>query len=410
MSMIDAIRDIYEASRNEEPGRVAAAQTADAHMLRTAFPAGKKEYRVFAVNPGSTSTKIALFEGERALLNVTVHHDARELAAFPDIPSQLPYRKETIRRVLKEQGVALTDIDACVGRGGGLLPVEGGTYAVDELVLRHALNGENGIQHPALLGVPLAQSFAAQLGCPVYVVNPPDVDELDTVARVTGVKGVYRQSHLHALNLKETAIHHARLHGERYEEKNYIVCHIGGGISVSAHRRGRMVDGNDIARGEGPMTPTRCGSLAAADVAALCGAGGADAVKDLCTKNGGLVSHLGTSDAREAVTRMREGDPEAKLVWDAMLYQIAKWIGAMGAALEGDVDAILLGGGMVREAALEEYIRRTCGFLAPVYAYPGEFEMEAMARGVIRVLSGEETAKRYTGTPVWTPAQAGLRR
>ena len=378
------------------------------HTIPNHPAAGKRDFRVFAVNPGSTSTKIALFEGETALLNECVGHDAATLAAFPDIPSQLPYRRETIRRVLRERGIELTGIDACVGRGGGLRSVEGGTYLADELMLRHAMTAANGIRHPALLGVPLAAGFAAELGCPVYAVDPPDVDEFDTVARVTGVRGLYRQSHLHALNLKETALRHAQLRGERYEEKNYIVCHLGGGISVSAHRRGRMVDGNDIARGEGPMTPTRCGSIAAADVAALCRRDGPEAVEELCTKNGGLVSLLGTSDAREAVRRMDGGDAAAKLIWEAMLYQTAKWIGAMAAALRGDVDAILLSGGLVNEAALVEALRAACGFLAPVYAYPGEREMEAMARGVLRVLRGEEAAKRYTGTPAWTPEQANL--
>lgn len=362
-----------------------------------------KNYRVFAVNPGSTSTKIALFEGDTLLFHANVSHRAEELAKYPDIPAQLPYRRETILQALAEQGIELKNIDACVGRGGGLLPLEGGTYAVDDRLLRHAIEGANGIRHPAQLGAPLASSFAAELHCPVYVVNPPDVDEFDDIARITGVKGVYRQSHLHALNLKETAIHHAKAHGERYEERNYIVCHIGGGISVSAHRCGRMVDGNDIARGEGPMAPTRCGSMPVADIAELCRRDGAEAVKALCSKNGGFVSLLGTSDAREVTRRMREGDKNAALIWEALLYQIAKYIGSMAAVLEGKVDAILLGGGMVYEEAVAEYIRRTCGFLAPVYAYPGEFEMEAMAQGAIRVLSGQEKAKNYSGVPAWMP-------
>jgi butyrate kinase len=222
---------------------------------------------------------------------------------------------------------------------------------------------------------------------------------------MTGVKGVYRNVHLHALNLKETAIQHAASLGKKYEDCNFVVCHIGGGISISAHQKGRMIDGNDIVGGEGPMAPTRCGSIPAVELICLCYSGiSQKEALALCTKTGGLVNHLGTSDAREVSQRAEAGDKHAKLVWDTMLYQIIKEIGAMAAALHGQVDGILLGGGMVHNSQLVETIRESCGFIAPVTAYPGEFEMEAMAAGAIRVLNGEEAAKEYTGQPLWNKA------
>lgn len=362
----------------------------------------RKEWRVLVVNPGSTSTKIGLFDGDREVFSKTVDHDAAKLAEFPTVSDQMPYRRDMILGILKEEGIDLASVDAFVGRGGGLLPLEGGTYRIDETLLRDARAGANGVQHPAQLGSQIADEFARQTGKPSFVVNPPDTDELCDEARMTGVAGVYRHVHLHALNLKETAIRHARSMGKRYDECNFVVCHIGGGISVSAHRAGRMIDGNDIVGGEGPMTPTRCGSLPAVEVIDYLQAGHSlDEVRKLCLKNGGFVSLCGTSDAREVQARAAEGDEAAARAWDAMLYQLCKWIGAMACALEGKVDGILLGGGMVHSDELVEAVRERCGWIAPVSAYPGEFELEAMAAGADRVLDGEEDAKRYTGVPVW---------
>lgn len=362
-----------------------------------------KEYRIFVVNPGSTSTKVALFQGAQTLFSVNVSHDAGELAQFARIKDQLPYRIETIVKELASQGVALTDIDACVGRGGSLMPLAGGTYRETPLLVSHSANGANGVQHPAMLGISIAKCFADKLGCPVFTVNPPDVDEYIPEARITGIRGVYRQSHLHALNLKETAIRHAESQGKRYEDCNFVVCHIGGGVSVSAHRKGRMIDGHDIAGGEGPMGPTRCGTIPVSELLGTLEKTGEpiSQLRQICTKTGGLVSHLGTSDGREVRRRMAEGDRYAVLVWNAMLYQIAKYIGSMAVSLQGEVDAILLGGGLVHDDSVVDYIRDNCGFLAPVFAYPGEFEMEAMAQGAIRVLSGQEEAREYTAAPVW---------
>ncbi len=363
-----------------------------------------KHYKVLAMNPGSTSTKIALFQDEQCVYSENVSHDAAELARFATIPDQLPYRRDMILKLLKEAKIALEEIDVFVGRGGGLLAMEGGTYAVSELMLAHAKSCANGVIHPAALGSQLANEFAVTYGAKAMVVNPPDVDELQDLARMTGIKGVNRIIHLHALNLKETAIRHSKqVLKKEYEACNYIVCHIGGGISISAHRQGRMIDGFDIVGGEGPMAPTRCGSIAAADLLDYMENNHLDAadMKKLCTRTGGFVSHTGISDAVELIKRAKDGDHYAKMLWDTMIYQIEKCIGAMAAVLHGAVDAILLGGGMVHSDDLVAQIRESCSFIAPVTAYPGEFEMEAMAAGAIRVLNGEETLKEYTGKPVW---------
>lgn len=358
--------------------------------------------KVFAINPGSTSTKIALFEDEQCLFSKNVSHDAAVLAQFQNISDQLPYRMETINSLLQENGVTLEGVDAFVGRGGGLLAMEGGTYAVDETLLEHAVKGANGVAHPAQLGPQIAQALAEQYGVKAYVVNPPDVDELQDIARMTGVSGVYRVIHLHALNLKETAIRHAASMGKRYEECRFVVCHIGGGVSVSAHRAGRMVDGYDIVGGEGPMAPTRCGAISVSNLLSYIKDHDMKDVKALVTKTGGFVSQVGISDAIELTKRAAEGDKKAEMVWNAMIYQIAKAIGSMAAVLEGKVDGILLGGGMVHSKDLVEQLKSYCGWIAPVYAYPGEFEMEAMSAGAIRVLKGEEAVKYYSGKPAWT--------
>ena len=365
-------------------------------------PGCARGWRVLVINPGSTSTKVGVFDGERAVFAVNVAHEASELAKFAGVSDQLPYRVGLIDQALAENGVELASIDAFVGRGGGLLPLLGGTYEVDDVLLDHATRGANGVQHPAQLGPQIAQAFAGRVGKPAFVVNPPDTDELCDEARMTGVRGVYRHVHLHALNLKETAIRHAASAGRVYEECRFVVCHIGGGISVSAHDRGRMVDGADIVGGEGPMAPTRCGALPVAEVLDYLDAGHATAdVRRMCMKTGGFVDLLGTSDALEVSRRAEAGDEAYRRAWDAMVYQICKEIGAMAAVLGGNVDGILLGGGMVHNKGLVRAIEERCGWIAPVFAYPGEFELEAMAAGALRVLDGVEKPLRYSGKPVF---------
>ena len=337
----------------------------------------EKTYRILVINPGSTSTKVGVFDGETEVFTKNVAHEASKLAEFKSVSDQMPYRRDLILEALEENGVALETIDAFVGRGGGLLSVVGGTYQVNDILLDHAYRGANGIQHPAQLGSQLANAFATQVGKPAFVVNPPDTDEFCDYARVTGIKGIYRNSHLHALNLKETAIRHAHAMGKRYRDCNFIVCHIGGGISISAHKQGKMIDGYDIVQGEGSMAPTRCGAVPVAGILDFLDAGHTiKEARGMCMKTGGFVG-------------------------GAMLYQLNKYIGSMATVLEGKVDGILLGGGMVHNKDLVASIERGCGWIAPVSAYPGEFELEAMAAGAIRVLAGEEEPLTYTGIPVF---------
>lgn len=360
-------------------------------------------YKIFTINPGSTTTKIALFENGIMTFSSNVSHDAKKLGEFANISDQLPYRKETIMNLLRENQVSLEGVTAFVGRGGGLLALPGGTYEIDETLLAHARVGANGITHPAQLGSQLAEEFREEFGGRGFVVNPPDVDEYQEVARVTGCKEILRSSHIHSLNQKETAIRHAQGLGKSYEDCNFIVCHLGGGISVAAHRHGKMVDGMDNVEGEGAMAPTRMGAVPAMPLIRLCYSGKYTENEMLarCTKTGGFVDHMGTSDALEVFNKAQAGDSYGKLLWDAMIYQLIKVIGSMAAVLHGKVDAVLLGGGMVYNEDLVSQITEACSFIAPVTAYPGEFEMEAMANGAVRVLEGKEEVKQYSGKPAW---------
>ena len=361
-----------------------------------------KNFKIFAINPGSTSTKIAMFEGEKEIFSKNVSHDAEKLKEFKEISDQFEYRKETILKELAAAGISLEGVDAFSARGGGLVNVEGGVYRIGETLLHHARIGYT-VKHPATLGAQLADAFAKEYGGQAFVVNPPDVDEFQDVARVTGLKGVYRESRIHALNQKEIGIRYAASKGAKYEDLNLIICHIGGGISVTAHRQGKMVDSNDIANGDGPMAPTRCGQLPVKNVIELCFSG-KYTQKDMynkVTKTGGLVDHLGTSDAREVRAMMEQGNAYAKLIYDAMIYQIGKTAGSMAAVLHGKVDGIVLTGGISHDQYLVDELSEMIGFIAPITVMAGEFEMEALAAGAIRVLSGQEAAKEYTGVPVW---------
>lgn len=361
------------------------------------------KYRIFVINPGSTSTKISFFANETELFSANVSHDAEKLREFAEISDQFPYRKETILRELAKEGISLEGVDAYAACGGGLVSMAGGTYRANEILLHHARIGFT-VKHPAILGVQLAHDFAGAYGGQVFVVNPPDVDEFDEVARVCGLSELYRESRVHALNQKETAMRFAAERGKKYEELNLVVAHIGGGLSVTAHRKGRMVDSNDVINGDGPMAPTRAGSLPATALIGLCYSGKytQKEMYDRVTKSGGLVDHLGTSDVRAVLDRIKNGDSYAALVYDAMIYQIIKFIGAYAAVLKGEVDAVLLTGGIAHDKYLADKITDSVKWIAPVKVYPGEYEMEALANGVLRVLTGREEAKEYTGVPVWS--------
>jgi butyrate kinase len=361
-----------------------------------------KKYRLLAINPGSTSTKIALFENDAEIFSANVSHNAAKLKEFREISEQLPYRKETILSELAKKNISLKGIDAFVGRGGGLVGLEGGTYTINEILLHHARIGFT-VKHPATLGSQLAHDFASTYGGKAFVVNPPDVDEFQLVARVSGLHDVARESRGHPLNQKEVGIRYAAEIGKRYEDLNLIISHIGGGVTVTAHRKGRMVDSTDVINGDGPMAATRAGAIPAVAIIKMCYSGKYTEreMYDRITKNGGLVDHLGTADVREIQERIKNGDAYAKLIYDAMIYQIGKSIGAYATVLKGEVDAILLTGGIPHDAYLVENITDMVKFIAPVKVYAGEFEMEAMAAGALRVLTGQEQPKTYSGVPVW---------
>ena len=361
----------------------------------------KKIYRIFVINPGSTSTKLSMFENRKNIFTEDVFHDSSILLTFPTINDQLDYRMKVIHQFLEEGNIDLTGIDAVVGRGGGCYSVPGGIYKVDERLIEDTRAVKGGLYHASMLGVQMAAEIHRKYGGICIMMDPPIVDELCDEARITGIKGVYRRAVSHALNLKATARHHSKLMGKRYQDCNYIVCHIDGGISITAHDHGRIIDGNDAGGGEGPFTPTRMGSLAITDGRRVLEKLTDEEIRDLCSQGGGLANWFGTSSSDTVHKMVEDGDPVAARVWEAMIYQICKWIGMMSTPLKGKVDAILLTGGLLRFQEVGEKIEERCGWIAPVYQYPGEFEQEAMAAGAMRVLTGEEELKIYPGRPVW---------
>ena len=361
-----------------------------------------RTYRIFIINPGSTSTKLSLFENDKNIYTTDVFHDSKVLLSFPTINDQLDYRMKVIYDFLKEDHIDLTGIDAVVGRGGGCYAVPGGIYQIDERLIADTRAARGGLYHASMLGVQMANEVHQKYGGIMIMMDPPVVDALCDDARITGLKGVYRRAVSHALNLKATARTHAKRMGKRYEDCNFIVCHIDGGISVTAHEHGRMIDGNDAGGGEGPFTPTRMGSLAVTDGRRVLLGRTDREIRDLCSQAGGLSSWFGTSNSDKVHRMVENGNETAIRVWNAMIYQIIKWIGMMSTPLKGQVDAILLTGGLLRFPEIGKRIEESCSFIAPVYQYPGEFEQEAMAAGAMRILTGEEQVKTYPGKPVWS--------
>lgn len=360
-----------------------------------------KIYRILVINPGSTSTKLSMFENEHHLFTTDVFHDSSVLRKFPTINDQLDYRLAVVEDFLKKHDIDLTGVSAIVGRGGGCYSVTSGIYQIDDRLIQDTREAKGGLYHASMLGVQMANVLHREYGGIMLMMDPPVVDELCDLARVTGVKGIYRHTASHALNLKETARRHAASLGKRYEDCNFIVCHIDGGITITAHQKGRMIDANDGGGGEGPFTPTRMGSMAITDLLSSLKDHSPEELRSLCSQTGGLSSHFGTSNSDTVHRLVEEGDPEAVRVWNAMIYQIIKWIGSMSTVLKGQVDGILLTGGLMRFSDVENQIRESCQWIAPISVYPGEFEQEAMAAGALRILRGEETAKIYPGKPVW---------
>ena len=361
----------------------------------------ERHYRLLVINPGSTSTKVSLFEDENSLFEKSLFHDAPVLLQYPHVNDQIPFRYQVILDMLSEEGVDPASIDVFVGRGGSACTQPGGVTRIDQKLYDDTERAVGGSEHPAKLGVMLAWKFAQTYGKAAYTLNPTNVDEYGDYARLTGIRGVYRVSHSHVLNQKAVAEAHAEKLGKRYEDCNFIVGHIDGGITVSAHNHGRMVDGNMGADGEGAFTPTRIGSVPVLQLLDYIEAHSVDAVRLMCSRAGGFVSLFGTSDSDVIHDRVVHGDRKASLVWNTMIYQICKMIGEMSAVLEGRVDGILLTGGLMRFDDIAEGVRRRCGWIAPISVYPGEMEQEALAYATLRVLRGQAAAMTYSGRNVW---------
>ena len=355
-------------------------------------------YRILVINPGSTSTKLAIFEDEKEVLRDTIRHSAEELSPFEKITDQYEFRKNVIMEFLKKAGYGIKDFDAIVGRGGLVRPIPSGTYEVDKLMLSELREGRYG-EHASNLGALIANELAKEAGVKAYIVDPVVVDEMMNIAKYSGHPDFSRKSIFHALNQKAMARKVAKELGKSYSEVNVIVAHMGGGISIGAHKKGRVVDVNNALDGDGPFTPERSGTLPMTQLIDLCYSGkySLDDVKKLIKGKGGLVAYLGTNDAMEVQRKVENGDDYATLVYKALAHQVGKWIGKMAAALDFDVDAIVLTGGLAYDSEnLVKWIEEMVSFIAPVYVYPGGDEERALAEGVLRVLREEEKAKRYS--------------
>ena len=351
---------------------------------------------ILVINPGSTSTKVAAFADAEERAASTVVHTPEELSAFASIADQAGMREESVRTFLREQSIPLDSLDAVVARGGLLRPVPGGLYRVNESMLADLRTARYG-EHASNLGAIIAHSLATAAGCGAYVADPVVVDEMEDVARISGLPGIARRSIFHALNQKSVARQVAAEIGREYSECNLIVAHMGGGISVGVHQGGRVIDVNNALNGDGPFSPERAGGLPVGDVVDLCFSGRQtkEQVDRMITGQGGLVAYRGTNRLDELRSWAEGGDEGAQLLYEALAYQIAKEIAMHGATLRGEVDRIILTGGLAHDDALVGRIRERVSFLAPVAVVPGEREMQALAESYLAAAVGREQVKEY---------------
>ena len=353
--------------------------------------------KILALNPGSTSTKVALFEDHTELWSETQRYDTDVIGRFSGVMEQEEFRLEEIRKCLAAHGATVADLDAVVGRGGLLKPIESGTYEVSDEMLED-LRACSWGAHASNLGAPLAVRLADEGGCgKAYIVDPVVVDEMCPLARYSGLPEIERRSIFHALNQKAVARRAAAELQKPYAECNLVVAHMGGGVSVGAHEKGRVIDVNNALDGDGPFSPERAGSLPVGGLVKLAFSGKYELPQllKMLTGKGGLVAHLGTNDLREVIRRMDDGDDNARLLFEALAYRMAKEIGASAAALSGEVDLIILTGGLAYNERFTKLISDRVAFIAPVKIYPGEDEMQALVEGALRVLNGSEEARRY---------------
>ena len=355
-----------------------------------------RDYKILVINPGSTSTKVALFSNEQLLFEKKIGHSSQELSNFNKIIDQYRFRQDIILSFLKEKRINLSTLHAVVGRGGLLRPIASGTYRINEKMLEDLRSGAMG-EHASNLGGLLAYGIAGNLSIPSYIVDPVVTDEMKPVARISGMPEIPRISILHALNQKAIARKAALDLGKKYEKLNFIVAHLGGGISVGIHCRGNIIDVNNALNGEGPFTPERSGGVPVGALVELCFSGkfSKDEMMKKIKGKGGLVAYLNTNDIREVVKRIKQGDKKVKLIFEAMAYQVAKEIGAGATVLKGQIDAIILTGGIAYNNDFVNLVRDRVSFLSLVMVYPGEEEMLSLCEGVLRVLKGEEVEKLY---------------
>lgn len=361
--------------------------------------------RILAINPGSTSTKIAVFDDSKPIFTLSIRHTPEELARFATIPEQFEWRKQLIEKALELKGIPLRSISAVIGRGGIIHPVESGTYEVSDQLVQDLINAR--MQHASNLGGLIARNLADGIGVKAYIADPVVVDEMIPYARLSGIPELPRESIFHALNQKAIARRYAKETGKPYESLNLIVCHMGGGITVSAHRKGRVIDTTNALDGCGPFSPERSGSLPPGPLVRLCFSGKytEEELLKMVHGKGGMMAHLGTTSVPEVLERSDAGDLHATLVLRAMIYTVCKEIGAMAIALKGDIDAILLTGGMAQSKRITDFMAEHISFIAPIFVYPGEDELLALAENALAVINGEQEVKVYTGTESEDPAK-----
>ena len=353
-------------------------------------------YKLLIINPGSTSTKIGVYSGEKEVLVETLRHSSDEIAKYDTIFEQKGFRKEVIMNVLKENNIDVNSLDAIVGRGGMLRPIPGGTYEVTDNLLEDLKVGVSG-QHASNLGGILANEIAKEVGIRSFIVDPVVVDELQDIARISGVPELPRRSIFHALNQKAVAKRYARENGKGYDDLNLVIVHMGGGVSVAAHKDGLVIDVNNTLDGDGPFSPERAGSVPVGDLIKLCFSGKytqAEVYNKIVGK-GGYVAYLNTNDARDVLKAREEGDEYASLIFDAFIYQICKAIGEMSTVLNGKVNQIILTGGIAYSPIVVNASKEKVQWISDLTIYPGEDELLALAQGAIRVLNGEEEAREY---------------
>jgi butyrate kinase len=355
------------------------------------------DIQILAINPGSTSTKFAVYFGEECKLKKTLRHSIEELSLYTNIIDQFEFRKGLIIDALVDEGFDVDKIKYIIGRGGLTYPLKSGVYLVNNRMLEHAKAGIYG-QHASNLGPLLADYIALQIpGARAYVADPVVTDEMEEIARYSGHPAFERRSIFHALNQKAIARLHAKKIGRKYEKLNLIVAHLGGGISVGAHQKGKVIDVNNALDGEGPFSPERSGTLPAGQLIDFCFSNKyqKEEVRRMVLGEGGYVAYLGTNDAMEVGDRAKNGDETAMKIQDALGYQVAKAIGEMAVVLNGYVDAILLTGGLAYSTYLTKYIASKVEFISGVYVYPGEDELEALALNALRVATGEIEPLEY---------------